>query len=81
MWRFVRLSEELIVGELGRLGGLSGNGGERVGGVNASGDRQGQGENAGDDVKLLRVRTKKGELVIVPEGRFILVVVHDTPGK
>ncbi|RPB22404.1 hypothetical protein L211DRAFT_788898, partial [Terfezia boudieri ATCC MYA-4762] len=34
-----------------------------------------------DDLKLLRVRTRRGELVIVPEGRFILVVVHDTPGK
>ncbi|KAH8154265.1 uncharacterized protein LAJ45_02033 [Morchella importuna] len=32
-----------------------------------------------DDLKLLRVRTKRHELVIVPDPRFILVVFHDTP--
>ncbi|PSN63549.1 hypothetical protein BS50DRAFT_602365 [Corynespora cassiicola Philippines] len=32
-----------------------------------------------DEVKLLRLRTKKNELVIVPDSKFILVVVHDTP--
>ncbi|KAF2202136.1 hypothetical protein GQ43DRAFT_439984 [Delitschia confertaspora ATCC 74209] len=32
-----------------------------------------------DEVKLLRLRTKKNELVIVPDPKFILVVVHDTP--
>lgn len=35
------------------------------------------GEN--DDAKLLRVRTKKNEVVVVPEGKFVLVVIHDTP--
>jgi dynein light chain roadblock-type len=35
------------------------------------------GEN--DEVKLLRLRTKKNELVIVPDAKFLLVVVHDTP--
>ncbi|KAL1619042.1 hypothetical protein SLS54_006894 [Diplodia seriata] len=32
-----------------------------------------------DEVKLLRLRTKKNELVIVPDPRFMIVVVHDTP--
>ncbi|KAA8569580.1 hypothetical protein MFRU_004g03230 [Monilinia fructicola] len=32
-----------------------------------------------DDVKLLRLRTKKHELVIVPDPKYILVVVHETP--
>ncbi|KAF2737582.1 hypothetical protein EJ04DRAFT_510244 [Polyplosphaeria fusca] len=32
-----------------------------------------------DEVKLLRLRTKKNELVIVPDAKFILVVIHDTP--
>ncbi|KAF2263409.1 hypothetical protein CC78DRAFT_534016 [Lojkania enalia] len=32
-----------------------------------------------DEVKLLRLRTKKNELVIVPDARFILVAIHDTP--
>jgi dynein light chain roadblock-type len=29
-------------------------------------------------VKLLRLRTKKHELVIVPDVKYILVVVHET---
>ncbi|KAI0138099.1 hypothetical protein F4776DRAFT_663236 [Hypoxylon sp. NC0597] len=32
-----------------------------------------------DELKLLRLRTKKQELVIVPEAKYLLVVVHDTP--
>ncbi|KAF2669010.1 hypothetical protein BT63DRAFT_454986 [Microthyrium microscopicum] len=32
-----------------------------------------------DEVRLLRVRTKKSELVVVPHSKFLLVVVHDTP--
>ncbi|KAL5118218.1 hypothetical protein ACEQ8H_003890 [Pleosporales sp. CAS-2024a] len=32
-----------------------------------------------DEVKLLRLRTKKNELVIVPDPKFILVAIHDTP--
>ncbi|KAI0894387.1 hypothetical protein F4806DRAFT_121063 [Annulohypoxylon nitens] len=32
-----------------------------------------------DELKLLRLRTKKQELVIVPEQKYLLVVVHDTP--
>ncbi|KAL8925016.1 MAG: hypothetical protein Q9208_003700 [Pyrenodesmia sp. 3 TL-2023] len=34
---------------------------------------------AGDDTKLLRIRTRKNEIVIVPDPKFILVVIHDAP--
>ncbi|KAK5128701.1 hypothetical protein LTR85_000034 [Meristemomyces frigidus] len=33
----------------------------------------------GDETKLLRIRTKKNELVVVPDAKFLLVVIHDTP--
>ncbi|KAK5130607.1 hypothetical protein LTR08_001926 [Meristemomyces frigidus] len=32
----------------------------------------------GDEAKLLRLRTKRNELVVVVEGAFLLVVVHET---
>ncbi|KAH7308788.1 hypothetical protein BKA65DRAFT_174047 [Rhexocercosporidium sp. MPI-PUGE-AT-0058] len=32
-----------------------------------------------DELKLLRLRTRKHELVIVPDAKFIFVVVHDVP--
>ncbi|KAJ2894235.1 hypothetical protein MKZ38_007820 [Zalerion maritima] len=32
-----------------------------------------------DELKLLRLRTRKQELVIVPDPKFLLIVVHDTP--
>jgi len=32
-----------------------------------------------DELKLLRLRTKKQELVIVPDSKYILIVIHDTP--
>ncbi|KAK6586692.1 hypothetical protein PZA11_001749 [Diplocarpon coronariae] len=34
-----------------------------------------------DDVKLLRLRTRKHELVIVPDSKYIFVVVHDVPSS
>ncbi|KAI8159388.1 Dynein light chain roadblock-type 1 [Colletotrichum sp. SAR 10_65] len=34
---------------------------------------------AKDELKLLRLRTKKQELVIVPDPKYLLIVVHDTP--
>ncbi|KAL2269501.1 hypothetical protein VTJ83DRAFT_1685 [Remersonia thermophila] len=34
--------------------------------------------DAEDEVKLLRLRTKKQEFVIVPDPKYLLVVVHDT---
>ncbi|KFY69450.1 hypothetical protein V496_00219 [Pseudogymnoascus sp. VKM F-4515 (FW-2607)] len=38
-----------------------------------------QGLDEQDEVKLLRLRTKKYELVIVPDSKYLLVVVHETP--
>ncbi|KAK3335724.1 hypothetical protein B0T19DRAFT_436551 [Cercophora scortea] len=32
-----------------------------------------------DELRLLRLRTKKQELVIVPDAKYVLIVVHDTP--
>ena len=32
-----------------------------------------------DELKLLRLRTKKNEIMIVPDARYIAVVIHDTP--
>ncbi|MCJ1434233.1 hypothetical protein MMC27_003600 [Xylographa pallens] len=33
----------------------------------------------GDDVQLVRLRTRKSEIVVVPDSAYILVVVHDPP--
>ncbi|ELR10552.1 hypothetical protein VC83_00201 [Pseudogymnoascus destructans] len=38
-----------------------------------------QGLDEQDEVKLLRLRTKKYELVIVPDSKYLLVVIHETP--
>ncbi|PKS09484.1 hypothetical protein jhhlp_004101 [Lomentospora prolificans] len=46
--------------------------------VNASGALV-QELDTDDELKLLRLRTKKQELVIVPDPKYLLVVVHDTP--
>lgn len=32
-----------------------------------------------DEMKLIRLRTKKQELVVVPNPKYLLIVVHDTP--
>ncbi|TWU74427.1 hypothetical protein ED733_004050 [Metarhizium rileyi] len=32
-----------------------------------------------DELRLLRLRTKKQEIVIVPDAKYILTVIHDTP--
>ncbi|KAK1824790.1 hypothetical protein LTR12_000847 [Friedmanniomyces endolithicus] len=32
-----------------------------------------------DEAKLLRVRTKRNEIVVVPDAKFLAVVIHDTP--
>lgn len=31
-----------------------------------------------DEVRLLRLRTKRQEFVIVPDAKYLLIVVHDT---
>ncbi|RDW79945.1 hypothetical protein BP6252_04583 [Coleophoma cylindrospora] len=38
-----------------------------------------QGLDSEDELKLLRLRTKKYELVIVPDAKYLLIVVHNTP--
>ncbi|KAF5369277.1 hypothetical protein D9758_002616 [Tetrapyrgos nigripes] len=35
------------------------------------------GEGDGDDVRFLRIRTKRHELMISPDGRYLLAVLHD----
>ncbi|XP_044721631.1 roadblock/LC7 domain-containing protein [Hirsutella rhossiliensis] len=32
-----------------------------------------------DELRLLRMRTKKQEIVIVPDTKYLLTVIHDTP--
>ncbi|EMC94370.1 hypothetical protein BAUCODRAFT_124008 [Baudoinia panamericana UAMH 10762] len=32
-----------------------------------------------DEAKLLRIRTKRNEIVVVPDAKFLLVCIHDTP--
>ncbi|KAL9626573.1 MAG: hypothetical protein Q9204_007198 [Flavoplaca sp. TL-2023a] len=38
-----------------------------------------EGIEKGDDAKLLRLRTRKQEIVIFPDAKYILVVVQDAP--
>ncbi|RDA94589.1 hypothetical protein CP533_2401 [Ophiocordyceps camponoti-saundersi (nom. inval.)] len=35
--------------------------------------------DAEDELRLLRLRTKKREIVIVPDTKYLLTVIHDTP--
>jgi len=46
--------------------------------VNAAGGLV-SGLDTEDELKLLRLRTKKHELVIVPDAKYLLIVVHETP--
>ena len=32
-----------------------------------------------DELKLLRLRTKKQEFVIVPDAKYLMILIHDTP--
>ncbi|KAG7088183.1 hypothetical protein E1B28_012201 [Marasmius oreades] len=34
-------------------------------------------ENDSDDVKFMRIRTKRHEIMISPDGRYLLAVLHD----
>lgn len=36
-------------------------------------------ESSQDELKLLRLRTRKQELVIVPDTKYLLIVIHETP--
>ncbi|CAK7268256.1 hypothetical protein SEPCBS57363_003003 [Sporothrix epigloea] len=46
--------------------------------VKASGDLV-EAIDTEDEVRLLRLRTKKQEIVIVPDPKYLLIVIHDTP--
>ncbi|KAF2083592.1 hypothetical protein K490DRAFT_69645 [Saccharata proteae CBS 121410] len=45
--------------------------------VEMSGEMAGELEEE-DEVKLLRIRTKKHELIIVPDAKYLCVLIHDT---
>lgn len=47
--------------------------------VKSAGEMTEELNGESDEVKLLRLRTRKNELVVVPDAKFLLVVVHDTP--
>ncbi|KAF3768718.1 hypothetical protein M406DRAFT_71701 [Cryphonectria parasitica EP155] len=38
-----------------------------------------EGLDTEDELRLLRVRTKKQELVIVPDAKYLLIVIYETP--
>ncbi|KAH8431641.1 uncharacterized protein LDX57_009297 [Aspergillus melleus] len=58
------------------LNGVSSSGGGREDGEGGEGsDREDD-----DEVKLLRMRTKKHEIVVVPDRKYLLCVVHDVAG-
>ncbi|KAI5810027.1 hypothetical protein DFH27DRAFT_597901 [Peziza echinospora] len=89
VWKFVRSAEEMVVAIAG-IGGKTGASAavvapQAVGGAGAAAQAQAQAQVVAgppaDELKLLRVRTRRHELVIVPDAQYILVVIHDTPGK
>lgn len=43
-------------------------------------DAEGTDRDDEDEVKLLRMRTKKHEIVVVPDKKYLLCVVHDAAG-
>ncbi|KAK2795682.1 hypothetical protein FQN52_003531 [Onygenales sp. PD_12] len=47
---------------------------------NDSGESEGYERDEDDDVKLLRLRTKIHEIIIIPDRKFLLCVVHDLSG-
>lgn len=52
-----------------------GNGG--VSSPREEGEPEGHEKEEDDEVKLLRLRTKKHEIVVVPDRKYLLCVVHD----
>ncbi|TGZ84976.1 hypothetical protein EX30DRAFT_392370 [Ascodesmis nigricans] len=76
VWNYVKATEEMV-------GGLEEADGRKVVGKEG-GEEKGDGaENGGETtegegVKLLRVRTGRREIVIVPDKKYILAVFHDT---
>lgn len=72
VWNFVNAAGGLVQdldSEVGNSGAFS----------NIHGRQEGTNLCLQDELKLLRLRTKRQELVIVPDPKYLLVVVHDTP--
>lgn len=44
-------------------------------------DRTQHERDEDDEIKLLRLRTKKNEIVVVPDRKYLLCVVHDASGS
>ncbi|EEH45967.1 uncharacterized protein PADG_02117 [Paracoccidioides brasiliensis Pb18] len=65
-------------GKMGTARGVNGNGHVR----NESGESEGHGQEReeDDELKLLRLRTKVHEILIIPDRKFLLCVVHDLSG-
>jgi len=79
VWKWVKASEELV-GELGRVDeAVSTTGSAGVDGVVERGGAEKKEGREEEDLRLLRLRTKRRELVIVPDPKYILIVFHDTP--
>ncbi|KAL2819989.1 hypothetical protein BJX63DRAFT_428314 [Aspergillus granulosus] len=57
----------------------AGDGSGSWGASTARDDAEGEGPEGqdGDEVRLLRLRTKKHEIVVVPDKKYLLCVVHD----
>ncbi|KAI9755321.1 MAG: hypothetical protein M4579_004323 [Chaenotheca gracillima] len=88
VWAFVNAAGGLAVGlngeesrrrDLEREGGFGGVAAEAGLDADGSGDGAGAAAKGADEVKLLRLRTRRNEIVIVPDAKFLLVVIHDTP--
>ncbi|KAL1956373.1 hypothetical protein VTO42DRAFT_7356 [Malbranchea cinnamomea] len=65
-------------GEFGRLTHLSSSQAPRTG--KQENDQESHEREEDEDVKLLRLRTKAHEIIIIPNRRFLLCVVHDVSG-
>lgn len=57
------------------INGMNGNGNGKQEEKDA--DAEDREEEGADDVKLLRFRSKRNEVVVVPDKKYILCVVHD----
>lgn len=68
-WSFVATSDQLVQGVDAEVG-------PRLADYPAE---EGMTDAEQDEVRLLRLRTKKQEIVVVPDAKYLLTVVHDTP--
>lgn len=57
--------------------GMNGSGGLGDGAARDDARTEGIDRQDDDEVKLLRLRTKKHEIVVVPDRKYLLCVVHD----